>query len=296
MALNRTEKVLLTGLLLDTLISIPLCTLGFLSGSASATTEAVRTILLEAIDVFVLAVMMAINRRRFSRFEFGLEKLQIMVQIVIAVSMAITMFFVGRKILHQMFHPVPMPIYLDCLIFAGFSYVNVLINISLLRRLLREMKTDPSLILRGQMRNRCIMLASSVVATIAAACAAIPDRVLFQIIDTIGAVLVFSVIVYTVANMLGSGLRTLLDAPIDEKEKLGIYHEVVARYDDWEELAFLRTRRLGHRKYVEIGLVFDGGQALEASLAVCSRIEQAVKARVADVLIAVRPAERVAAP
>ncbi len=294
MALSQTERLLMTGVLMDCAISVPLCAIGFLSGSASATTEAVRTILLVSIDVFSLGIMIAINRRRFSRFEFGLEKLQIMVQIVIAVSMSVTMLFVGQKIWHQMFFPVPMPVYIYCLIFAGFSYINVVINVGMLRSLLRELQTNSSLILRGQVKNRSIMLISSVVATLASACAVIPDRVVFETIDTIGAVIVFCVILYTVGHLLSGGLRTLLDAPIDEAEKLGIYREVVAHYDDWEELAFLRTRRVGHQKYVEIGLVFDGGQALERSLTVCRRIEEAVKAKVNNVMIAVRPADRLA--
>lgn len=294
MVLNRTEKLLLTGLLLDTGISVPLCVIGFLSGSASATTEAVRTLLLESIDLFSLIVMMAINRHRFARFEFGLEKLQIMVQLVISTSMAITMIFLAGKIWQHMFGIAAQPNYLFCLVFAGFSYVNVAINVGMLRRLLRQVRDNPSLILRGQVKNRTIMLASSVAATFASAFVIVPDPVLVNWVDTLGAVVVFAIIFFTVVSMLRGGVLSLLDAPIDEREKLGIYGEVLAHFDEWDQLAFLRTRRVGHQKYVEVGLVFAGERPLEAALAVCGRIEERVRAKVDNVMIAVRPTDPVA--
>jgi divalent metal cation (Fe/Co/Zn/Cd) transporter len=294
MALNRTERVLLTGVLLDSGIAIPLCAIGFLSGSASATTESVRTILLVSIDVFSLAVMMAINRRRFTRFEFGLEKLQIMVQLVIAAAMSITMVFLAAKIWQHLFGLVPQPNYLFCLVFAGFSYLNVVINAGMLRQLLRQLRDSPSLILRGQIKNRTIMLTSSVAATFASAFVIVPDPILVNWVDTAGAVVVFAIILFTVVNLLRGGVLSLLDAPIDEREKFGIYGEVLAHFDEWDELAFLRTRRVGHQKYVEIGLVFPGERPLEAALAVCGRIEARVRAKVDNVMIAVRPADPVA--
>jgi len=290
MAATPGERALRNGVLADLCIVVPFVSAALLSGSATAATEAVRGVLQLLIDVFSLAVLMAINRRRFAHFEFGLEKIQILVQIVLGFSMCLSLLYVGERILARFAGEGGQPDYVFCLVFAGLSYVNLLLNVGVLRGMLREQRRAPTLILAGQIKNRFIMLVSSGVATLSCASVILPDRVLFDTVDAVGAVVVFAVIVWTVARLLGSGILSLLDAPIDEREKLGVYSEVVARFDEWEELVFLRTRRVGYQNYVEIGLRFDPAQPLERSLATCRRIEQAVRARAAKVLVTVRPA------
>lgn len=296
MAGSPGERALRNGVLADLCILFPFVAAALLSGSATAATEAVRGVLQLAIDIVSLAVLMAINRRRFDHFEFGLEKIQILVQIVLGFSMCVSLLYIGERILARFAGEGGQPDYLFCLIFAGLSYVNLLLNVGVLRGMLREQRATPTLILAGQIKNRFIMLVSSGVATLSCAFVILPDRVLFDTVDALGAVVVFTVIVWTVARLLGSGILSLLDAPIDEREKLGVYNEVVARFDEWEELAFLRTRRVGYQHYVEVGLRFDPKQSLERSLATCRRIEEGVRARAAKVQVTVRPALPPAAP
>ena len=284
------ERALRNGVLADLCIILPFVSVALLSGSATAMTEAVRGVLQLLLDVFSLAVLLAINRRRFAHFEFGLEKLQILVQILLGFSMCLTLLFIGERILGHLAGEGGQPDYLFCLLFAALSYVNLLLNVGVLRGMLREQRRAPTLILAGQIKNRIVMLVSSLVATLSCAVVVIPDRVLFDTVDAVGAVLVFAVVVWMVSRLLGSGILALLDAPIDEWEKLGIYNEVVARFDEWEELVFLRTRRVGYQNYVEVGLTFDPAQPLERSLATCRRIEEAVLARPGKTLISVRPA------
>lgn len=291
MKLQKSEKILATGILLDcTVIAVPLVTFAILSGSASALTEAVRGLLLLSIDVFSLAMMIAINRHRFSRFEFGLEKIQIVVQMVIAISMCLSMLFVGEKILARFEGDSPPPNYLFCLLFAGVSYLNCVINVGVLRAQIRELRTNPSLILRGQVKNRTVMTVGSVVATLSSAAVVIPDPVIFAMIDLGGAIVVLGVIFVTMVRMTRSGILSLIDAPIDEQEKLGIYRKVVERYEDWDELVYLRTRRIGHQGYVEIGLTFDPERPLDSALKSCREIEEAVRAGMQNVFVSVRPA------
>lgn len=293
MKLNATERVLLAGILLDILISIPLVLFGFMSGAATAMAEAIRGVLLTSIDIFSLAVMLAINRHRFSRFEFGLEKIEILVQIVIALSMTLSLVFVGDRILSRMLEPGVQPSYLFSLVFASVCYVNLTINFTMFRAQRRALRLRPSLILRGQVKNRLIMLVGSAVATLASFAVVIPDRTVFTYIDIFGALVAFAVIAYTVVRLLRGGILSLIDAPIDETEKLGIYRKVVEHYEDWDELVYLRTRRIGHQSYVEIGLAFDPERPLDSALKSCRQIEEAVRGAMQNVFVSVRPAAAV---
>jgi divalent metal cation (Fe/Co/Zn/Cd) transporter len=291
MRLSSTERVMISAALIDTAIATPLLILGLLSGAASATSEAIRSVLLTCIDIFSLSILLAVNRRKFSRFEFGVEKLQILVQIVIALGMCISIVFIGSKVYEVVTSDTHLPDYIFCVTFALFSYINVLINIFNLRRMVAQERQTHSLIIRGQIKNRIVMLTSSVVATLSAAAVVIPDPEVFAIIDAVGAVLVLCVIIFTMVRMLGSGIMTLLDAPIDERDKRLVLGEVERHAPRCEGVAFVRTRRLGYSKYVEIGLCFDPAVATEAALTVCREVESGVVGQVANAFVSVFPVE-----
>jgi len=289
MRLSRTEKVMISAALADVAIAVPLLVLGLLSGAASAASEAVRCVLLTCIDIFSLSILLAVNRRRFSRFEFGIEKLQVLVQIVIAIGMCVSIVFIGRKVFDAVTSDSHLPNYVFCVTFALFSYVNVLVNVFNLRRMAAQERATGSLIVRGQIKNRIVMLTSSVVATLSAAAVIIPDPKVFALIDAVGALLVLCVIVYTMVRMMGAGVLTLLDAPIEERDKLLVLREIVEHFDRWASVAFIRTRRLGDSKYVEVGLAFEAGQGLEAALAACRDIEAGIVRRVGNASVTVFP-------
>ncbi|HKY95538.1 MAG TPA: cation transporter [Kiloniellales bacterium] len=296
MRLSPSERVMVSAALTDVAIGTPILILGLLSGAASATSEAIRSTLLTCIDIFSLSMLLAVNRRKFSHFEFGIEKLQILVQIIVAIGMCISIVFIGRKIYTVVTADTHLPNYLFCVIFALFSYVNVLINTFNLRRMVVQERLTHSLIIRGQIKNRIVMLTSSVVATLSAAAVIIPDPKVFAIIDAVGAVLVLSVIVYTMVRMMGSGIMTLLDAPIDERDRRLVLGAVDRHAERCGSVAFVRTRRLGYSKYVEVGLRFGEAVGLEAALAVCRDIEAEILGRVGSAFVSVFPVGKGRAP
>jgi divalent metal cation (Fe/Co/Zn/Cd) transporter len=134
---------------------------------------------------------------------------------------------------------------------------------------------------------------SSVVATLCSAMVIIPDPEIFRYIDLLGAIVVLCVIVFTMVQMMRSSILTLLDAPIEEREKLLVFRQLAERFDLWSSISFVRTRRLGYSKYVEIGLVFDETTAMPAALETCRAIEDAIRASLEHAFVAVYPvAER----
>ncbi|MEO1223187.1 MAG: cation transporter [Pseudomonadota bacterium] len=291
MALSPSERTLTLAVVADVIIATPLIILGFLSGSASALSEAIRTGLGLLIGLFALIVMLAINRRKFSQFEFGVEKIQILVQIIIVIGIAISAFAMAERIIQNVTTGREAPSYVFCLLFAAFSYINLLENAYLAVRLVREQRQAPSIILQGQIKNRFIMLVSSVAATISTAAIVVNDPSLFLVIDTIGACIVFGVTLYIMVNMLKSGVLTLLDAPIDEQDKLLVIREIVEHFDDWSSVAAIRTRRLGYTKYIEIGLCFDDGTSMGDALETCRLIEDGIRRKVDNAFVAVFPTE-----
>jgi len=291
--LSPAERTLLYTSIADLILNIPLLSLGFLSGSASASSEAMRGILLWSIDLFSLGMLMLVNRHRFSQFEFGIEKVQIAVQVVIALGMCISIVFIGLRVWDGLSGAAHPPNYVICAFFTVASYVNMLVNVVALKKILQADAAKPSLILRAQIKNRSVMLVSSVVATICAGMVIIPDPELFRYVDSLGALIVLGVIVYTMVQMMRSSIMTLLDAPIEEREKLLVFREIAENFDRWASIAFVRTRRLGYSKYVEIGLTFDEATPLKDALATCRGIEQAIRARLDHAFVAVYPvAER----
>lgn len=294
MRLSPPERALFAAVVADVFTATPLVTLGFLSGSASALSEGVRNGLGFSIGLFALIMMLAINRRKFSQFEFGVEKIQIFVQIIIVFGIAYSALFIGDRILQNLTTGREVPNYVICLLFAVFSYINVLENLYLLIRLVREQRLSPSIIMQSQIKNRFIMLVSSVAATISTAAIIIPDPSLFTIIDTLGACVVLCVTVYTMLAMLNSGILTLLDAPIDERDKLLVIREIAGQYDNWSSIAFIRTRRLGYGKYVEIGLCFDEATSMRDALEICGTVEDGIRGTIDNAFITVIPAEETA--
>ena len=289
--LSPSERALTLAVVADVFTATPLITLGFLSGSASALSEAIRNGLGLLIGLFALVMMLAINRRKFSQFEFGVEKIQILVQIIIVFGIAVGAVAMGQRIIENVTTGREAPSYVFCLLFAAFSYINVLENTYLAIRLVREQRQAPSIILQGQIKNRFVMLVSSVAATISTAAIVVNDPSLFLIIDTIGACIVLGVTLHIMVNMLKSGVLTLLDAPIDERDKLLVIREVVEHFDHWSSVAAIRTRRLGYTKYIEIGLCFDQGTSMGAALETCGAIEDGIRRKVDNAFVSVFPAK-----
>jgi divalent metal cation (Fe/Co/Zn/Cd) transporter len=287
--LSSAERTLLFASLADFCMAAPLLTTGFLSGSASASSEAVRGILLWSIDLFSLSMLLLVNRHRFSQFEFGIEKIQIAVQVVIALGMCVSIAFISARIWHGLAEGAHPPNYLVTVMFTVVSYVNVVVNVVALRKMVASDRLKPSLILRGQIKNRTVMLVSSVVATLSAATVILPDPVIFAYIDSIGAIVVLAVIVYTMVQMLRFSILTLLDAPIEEKEKLYVFREIAERFDLWSSIAFVRTRRLGYSKYIEVGLTFDDSLPMQEALGHCRAIEEGIHRSVDHAFVRVFP-------
>jgi len=287
--LSPAERTLLYTSIADLILNVPLLRLGFLSGSASAASEALRGILLWSIDLFSFGMLMLVNRHRFSQFEFGIEKVQISVQVVIALGMCVSIFFIGSRIWAGLAGTAHPPNYMICAFFTVASYINMWVNIVALRKILQADRGKPSLILRGQIKNRSVMLVSSVVATLCAGMVIIPDPEIFRYVDLLGAFIVLCVIVYTMVQMMRSSIMTLLDAPIEEREKLLVFREIAERFDQWSSIAFVRTRRLGYSKYVEIGLTFYDATPMREALAVCRTMEEAIRGELEHAFVAVYP-------
>ena len=283
------ERVIVVAMLTDYTVGFPLIILGFLSGAAAAASEAIRIILVDGIDWFAFMTLYSVNRGRFNYLEFGTEKVQIVAQIAIAVGMSATLYFVFDKVIAILLVGEWLPDMTILVVFASISFVNFIINVMNLILLRRQQRETYSLILAAQIKNRIVMLLSSAVATVAAAAALIPDRILFQLIDTVGAILVMAIIVWTLVDLIYGGVVTLLDAPVSEREKHLIFAEIAARFDEWDHIEFLRTRRVGTHVYAEIGLGFKADLPLDRALEVCESIEQAIKAKAERAYVSVYP-------
>lgn len=289
MRLSPPERTLLGVILLDIAMNTPRIGLGLLSGSASAIGDAMRLVLFMTISAFSLTIMMAINRRKFSQFEFGLEKLQIMVQIVIGLGMGFSALFIATRIVTNLTSGGEVPNYVFTLLFALASYISVNLNIVCLVRMIRANRQNPSIIMHSQIRKRWVAVISTSTVTMSTAAVVIPDPALFTLIDSIGAAIVLCAIVYTAVDMLTSGVLTLLDAPIEERNKLIVIRQIVDHFDLWSSIGFIRTRRLGYNRYIEIGLCFDEQTPVREALRRCQTIKNGIIGHIDHAFVSVFP-------
>ncbi|MBZ0106980.1 MAG: cation diffusion facilitator family transporter [Sulfuricella denitrificans] len=115
----------------------------------------------------------------------------------------------------------------------------------------------------------------------------------WQILDPVMAVAVGGNIVMTGVKLLRRSLDGLMDAALPEQEIRSIEVTIAAMLPSGASFHGLRSRKAGPRRFIEFHLLLPGATSVQASHALCDRIEEKIAYQLAQtsVIIHVEPAE-----
>lgn len=251
------ERSIVIALGLDTVMLGLYVTAAIVAGSLTMVAELIRGVLMTVIEVTALMVMRRIHRGRTAIYEFGSGKLEQLVNLTIAAGLLGGALWIVLDVLRLVAageaHGRP----------AGFAFAAIITAINTYANLLawdgvrRAAQSGGSLIMQGQLQSRLVKLVSSacVVVTLTIAARA-TDGVVIVWADAIGALLVAGFIMHSAAGMITSGLPDLVDLAVNEACQATITRMLAQRFDDYDALGHVRTRRAGDVVHVEIALGF----------------------------------------
>lgn len=245
------------------LVAVAFCLLdvGLTGGAALASTSLtiMSDFLKEGTDFLaVLAAYLtvrAVRRAPDERYAYGIGKLENLVSVAIAVAMVACAGFILVQASHHLRNPQPTEGTLPgIVIFTTYAVIGF--GISLRNR--RELRKRDSAILESQAK-----LWFSKACFDALMAFALITQVVFHgqpwswYLDPIASLLGVFFLLHAAWSITSSSMGDLLDASLSEHLQLRILRQLVDRFDDYDRLEKIRTRRSGPRVYVEVFLHFD---------------------------------------
>lgn len=245
------------------LVAVAFCLLdvGLTGGAALASTSLtiMSDFLKEGTDFLaVLAAYLtvrAVRRAPDERYAYGIGKLENLVSVAIAVAMVACAGFILVQASHHLRNPQPTEGTLPgIVIFTTYAVIGF--GISLRNRI--ELRKRDSAILESQAK-----LWFSKACFDALMAFALITQVVFHgqpwswYLDPIASLLGVFFLLHAAWSITSSSMGDLLDASLSEHLQLRILRQLVERFDDYDRLEKIRTRRSGPRVYVEVFLHFD---------------------------------------
>lgn len=197
----------------------------------------------------------AVRRAPDERYAYGIGKLENLVSMAIAVAMVACAGFILVQASHHLRNPQPTEGTLPgIVIFTTYAVIGF--GIWMRNRV--ELRKRDSAILESQAK-----LWFSKACFDALMALALITQVVFHgqpwswYLDPIASLLGVFFLLHAAWSITSSSMGDLLDASLSEHLQLRILRQLVDRFDDYDRLEKIRTRRSGPRVYVEVFLHFD---------------------------------------
>ena len=279
-AAQRRERALLLSILADAAMLAAYIAVGAAAQSLTLIAEALRGTLMTVLELLVLGLMRRIHRGRMAAYDFGAGKLEQFANLLIGLAMAAGAAWLATQALGKLHAPGSAPtggVRLALLL----SLVNLALNGAALGALWRAGRDGRSVIMTGQIRTRLSKLLSSGVVVLAIGLSAwAPGSPLSLLADIGGTLFVAAVMAVVAVRLWRDSLPDLLDRSLDEARQALINRALAARFEEYEALLAVRSRRAGNRVQIEIELGFDPGH----SFARVAAVMQAVRAELEELI------------
>jgi ferrous-iron efflux pump FieF len=220
----------------------------------------------------------AVRRAPSHRFTYGIGKLENLVSMSIVVLMTGAAIAIAIQAFYHFRHPVvPHGTVPGIFIFAVYAFIAF--SISLRNR--RLLKSQHSPIIASQAKlwfskgSFDALMALSL--TVALICR---DQAWSLYLDPLASLVGVGFMLYSAWSIATESVGDLLDVALGETMQMRILRCLAERFDDYDLLHKIRTRRSGPRVYVELFLEFDPKQTMEE---VRERIER-IRFSVADAM------------
>ncbi|MEX1109920.1 MAG: cation diffusion facilitator family transporter [Dongiaceae bacterium] len=255
---RRKENSIFYSLIADMGILTIFFIVGIVGGSLTIIAEMIRGTLMNAIEGFSLLVMRRVHRETLFTLEFGPGKLERVANVGIAISMVIGALWVFINAILMILGDRELASPFGLALAAVCAAINLFINLLAWDAVRRAAQTGKSVIMQAQLKSREVKLLSSVFILAALTVAALtPDPVIVTWAEVIGSTIVAGVILFNAIDLFRAGLPDLLDRSVDESAQIAINRALAKHFDDYESLGRVRSRRSGHRTFIEVALGFD---------------------------------------
>jgi len=284
---REREREVVRVLLLDALAAAGLLIFGFLADSLTLIADAVRGNLAFLVEIYAWMTMRWIHRGRFAEYEYGTGKIERLVNVAIALSLAGAAAWIGWSALSSLHDQPPS----SSLFFAaglGIAQYNLGVNIYGLIRFVRSNEDRPSLILESQIDARFVKVVSSfVVFVVMVASNLVPDPAVGRFLDVLGSLFVCVIMVRSAVSQLRESIPDLLDRSTSDATQHAVYGALVDSFADYEDVLDVRTRRSGGEVFVEVRLAFDEAATMAQMAQVQTRIADRVREALPDAHVSV---------
>lgn len=246
-----------------------------LSNSAALLTDMLSTL----IDLMALTtcwmVLRLANRAQAGKYAYGLGKLENLAELFIALLQTGLVIFAGSHAIARLMAPegvegAELGMVVTAIAVAG----NLILN----RKATKLARATHSPVLNAQARVHLVSAASSgsvfLITGILTTFEGIPA---LYYLDPLGSFVVIGFMVYNIHAMLTNSMGSLLDQAIDEASQLRILKVLTTHFDDYSELADIRTRQLGGKMFVELHLGFNDDWTIAETRRVAARLTASVK-------------------
>lgn len=287
-AINATERqreravALAVGM--DLLLFIPYSYVAVSAMSWAMIAECLRFGLLLMVGLVSYLTMRRIHRGRMHHYEFGADKLEEGISVIIAVLLLLT----AGLLLWRISGLAPSPKLSPGLAVAAIVLVftNLAINCGQLYSLYRANRHGGSIIVRAQYQARWVKaIASAIVAVPVTITMVADNREFATLADQVGTLIVIIIMVASSISMIRQSLPDLLDRALPEELQQAINRVLARHIDYYEQLGEIRTRSAGNVMHVELELFMDPTK----SMADASAAEERMRHALAEELPGVHP-------
>ncbi|MEO4041028.1 cation transporter [Hoeflea sp. CAU 1731] len=213
----RIEHSMRDPFLADNVTNAMLLLAGFMSGSLTLISEGIRSFLMLAASTYAYIVLRAKHRGRFDHYEYGLDKIESFVGLVVGGGLLASGLWVAQSVVSTIVGGEPTASPLGLAVGAVVNAVNGVVNILGWWGMKKAEPEEPSDVFRAQLNARFIMMASSVFLQITLTIAALAiDPVVALLMDALGAAFVATIMVLRGVSMLFRSAPQILDSRPDE--------------------------------------------------------------------------------
>ncbi len=226
-----------------------------ITGSLTLLSEAVRSVLMTAVEIYSLWLLGAVHRDRLRHFKFGIGKVEQFVWLMIGLGLTASGLWVASKVVESVFSTELAPTPLGLAFAAIVNAINLLVNALSFYAMFSASREDDSDIFRAQLKARGVKLGNSLLLQVTLTIGALAsDPVIALVLDAVGAAFVSAFMVLSGVSMIVRSLPDLLDAPIGESLENQLTEALAGTSHATEDLVDIRTRRSGQYPHVEITL------------------------------------------
>ena len=246
------ERAFSITLFADSMLVVGLVAVAMTSGSLSLLGESIRAAILLLLHFHALWVLRAAHRARFTKYEFGVGKIEHLVWTLLGLAALIGAYWVSIRLAGTLLGDATAASPAGLALAAVANAVALTVNYCGLKAMEGYATKDASGVLRAQIsaRQGMLLVSLSLMPPMTAAALA-SDPVVAFAFDAVGAVAMIYVKLLRAVVMLREGVPGLLDAPATADVKARVM-EIVRSIVPGHSFRGVRTRRCGTVTDVEL--------------------------------------------